>query len=137
MGVSEDTKRMENSGNPGRRTTQEVHKHTRGRGVIGNIALGMTDGLVTNLAFLAGFAGANYGVSVIRLQVLQQCLLEGCRCLSEDSSRQDLKGISFVRTSNVKPTKSNTSLKKRNQNSKISTSKRGSLIKRRLSWLRE
>ncbi len=77
MGVSEDTKRLENSGNQGRRTTQEVHKHIRGRGVIGNIALGMTDGLVTNLAFLAGFAGANYGVSVIRFAGLAAMLAGG------------------------------------------------------------
>ncbi len=37
---------------------REIHKHIRARGYIGSSALGVTDGLVTNLAFLSGFAAA-------------------------------------------------------------------------------
>src|SRR5438132_9228335 len=36
----------------------ERHKHIRARSYIGSSALGVSDGLVTNLAFLSGFAGA-------------------------------------------------------------------------------
>src|SRR6266571_260222 len=41
-------------------TTQpsERHKHIRARGYIGSSALGISDGLLTNLVFLSGFAGA-------------------------------------------------------------------------------
>jgi VIT1/CCC1 family predicted Fe2+/Mn2+ transporter len=46
--------------------TEEIHKPIDGRGLISNAALGLTDGLVTNLAFLAGFAGAGYGTHVIQ-----------------------------------------------------------------------
>ncbi len=45
---------------------RELHDHIQGRGLISYVALGLTDGLVTNLAFLAGFAGGNYDVSIIR-----------------------------------------------------------------------
>jgi VIT1/CCC1 family predicted Fe2+/Mn2+ transporter len=48
-------------------TAEEVHSHIRGRDFISDFALGLTDGLVTNLAFLAGFAGAVSEVSVLRL----------------------------------------------------------------------
>ena len=41
-----------------RRLPREVHKHIRARSYIGSAALGVSDGLVTNLAFLSGFAGA-------------------------------------------------------------------------------
>lgn len=36
--------------------TVERHKHIPARGIIGNSALGVSDGLVTNLAFLSGLA---------------------------------------------------------------------------------
>ena len=45
----------------------EIHEHIRGRGVISGIALGVSDGLVTNIAFLAGFAGAGAIIATIRL----------------------------------------------------------------------
>lgn len=45
---------------------QEKHKHIRGRGLISSSALGLSDGLVTNLAFLTGFAGAVSNVGLIR-----------------------------------------------------------------------
>jgi predicted membrane protein (TIGR00267 family) len=41
-----------------RQLPREIHKHIRARGYIGSSALGVSDGLVTNLAFLSGFAGA-------------------------------------------------------------------------------
>jgi len=37
---------------------QEKHDHIRGRGLISSSALGLSDGLITNLAFLTGFAAA-------------------------------------------------------------------------------
>lgn len=45
---------------------QEKHRHIRGRGLISSIVLGLSDGLVTNLSFLAGFGGAVAGVALIR-----------------------------------------------------------------------
>jgi VIT1/CCC1 family predicted Fe2+/Mn2+ transporter len=48
------------------RGRRELHSHIRGRGIISNMALGLSDGLVTNIAFLAGFGGAMSDVSVIR-----------------------------------------------------------------------
>jgi len=45
----------------------EKHKHIPGRGLIGHLALGLTDGVVTNVAFLAGFAGAIQSLEFIRL----------------------------------------------------------------------
>jgi vacuolar iron transporter family protein len=46
---------------------EEKHKHIPGRGWISNLALGLTDGVVTNVAFLAGFAGAIQSLEFIRL----------------------------------------------------------------------
>src|SRR2546428_2341982 len=37
---------------------REIHKHIRARSYIGSSALGVSDGLFTNLVFLSGFAGA-------------------------------------------------------------------------------
>ncbi|HUH99812.1 MAG TPA: hypothetical protein VLY65_02105, partial [Nitrososphaerales archaeon] len=39
----------------------ERHPHIAGRGLISASALGLADGLVTNLAFLTGFSGAVSG----------------------------------------------------------------------------
>ncbi len=44
----------------------ERHKHIRARGYIGSSALGISDGLVTNLAFLSGFAGYGSDIQLIR-----------------------------------------------------------------------
>jgi len=44
----------------------ERHKHIRARGYIGSSALGISDGLVTNLAFVSGFAGATNDLPLIR-----------------------------------------------------------------------
>jgi vacuolar iron transporter family protein len=46
---------------------REIHKHIRARSYIGSSALGVSDGLVTNLAFLSGFAAATSDLSVIRI----------------------------------------------------------------------
>lgn len=53
---------------------QEKHKHIRGRGLISSSALGLTDGLVTNLAFLTGFSGAVSGIDLIRVAGLAAML---------------------------------------------------------------
>jgi predicted membrane protein (TIGR00267 family) len=45
---------------------REIHRHIRGRGLISSLALGISDGLVTNLAFLAGFSGAGSAIALIR-----------------------------------------------------------------------
>lgn len=45
---------------------QEKHKHIRGRGLISSAALGLADGLVTNLSFLTGFSGAAASIELIR-----------------------------------------------------------------------
>lgn len=45
----------------------EIHKHIRARSYIGSAALGVSDGLVTNLAFLSGFAAATSDLDVIRI----------------------------------------------------------------------
>jgi vacuolar iron transporter family protein len=45
---------------------KELHAHIRGRGIISNIALSLSDGLVTNLAFLTGLAGGAASLEVIR-----------------------------------------------------------------------
>ncbi|MDG6928640.1 MAG: VIT1/CCC1 transporter family protein [Nitrososphaerota archaeon] len=50
-----------------RPTPRELHGHIRGRWIISDVSLGLSDGLVTNLAFLAGFAGAVPDIAVIRL----------------------------------------------------------------------
>ena len=44
----------------------EKHKHIRARGLIASSALGLSDGLITNLAFLTGFAGAVSSIDLIR-----------------------------------------------------------------------
>jgi vacuolar iron transporter family protein len=44
----------------------ERHPHISGRGLISASALGLADGLVTNLAFLTGFSGAESSDSLIR-----------------------------------------------------------------------
>jgi VIT1/CCC1 family predicted Fe2+/Mn2+ transporter len=49
-----------------KRRFEEKHKHIPGRGLIGDLALGLTDGVITNVAFLAGFAGANQSIQIIR-----------------------------------------------------------------------
>ncbi|HET7404566.1 MAG TPA: VIT1/CCC1 transporter family protein [Candidatus Bathyarchaeia archaeon] len=54
---------MAESGKPPR----EKHKHIRARGYIGSSALGVSDGLVTNLAFLSGFTGATSNFDLIRV----------------------------------------------------------------------
>jgi len=46
---------------------QEKHPHIRGRGIVSDLALGLSDGVVTNLAFLAGFSGALGNLEIIRL----------------------------------------------------------------------
>ena len=50
-----------------RQVPREIHKHIRARGYIGSSALGVSDGLVTNLAFLSGFAGATSNLELIRV----------------------------------------------------------------------
>ena len=50
-----------------RRAPREIHKHIRARSYIGSSALGVSDGLVTNLAFLSGFAGATSNFDLIRV----------------------------------------------------------------------
>lgn len=50
-----------------RQVPREIHKHIRARSYIGSSALGVSDGLVTNLAFLSGFAGATSNFDLIRL----------------------------------------------------------------------
>jgi len=44
----------------------EKHSHIRGRGLLSSAALGLSDGLVTNVAFLTGFAGATSDTGLIR-----------------------------------------------------------------------
>jgi predicted membrane protein (TIGR00267 family) len=44
----------------------ERHTHIGGRGLISASALGLADGLVTNLAFLTGFSGAVASIDLIR-----------------------------------------------------------------------
>src|SRR5438445_13261756 len=45
---------------------QEKHKHIRGRGLISSSALGLTDGLVTNLSFPTEFSGASASMELYR-----------------------------------------------------------------------
>lgn len=45
---------------------KELHSHIRGRDFISNIALSLSDGLVTNLAFLTGFAGGAATLEIVR-----------------------------------------------------------------------
>ncbi len=53
---------------------QEKHQHIRGRGLISSSALGLSDGLITNLAFLTGFGGAESSISLIRFAGLAAML---------------------------------------------------------------
>jgi vacuolar iron transporter family protein len=50
-----------------RATLSERHRHIRGRNLISHAALGLSDGLITNLSFLSGLAGATSYVPTIRL----------------------------------------------------------------------
>jgi predicted membrane protein (TIGR00267 family) len=52
----------------------EIHKHIPGRGLVSSVALGISDGLVTNLAFLTGFSGAVAAVNLIRFAGLAAML---------------------------------------------------------------
>ena len=45
----------------------EKHPHIRGRHLIADSALGLSDGLITNLSFLTGFSGATSNIGLIRL----------------------------------------------------------------------
>ena len=56
---------------------EEKHKHIPGRGLISDLALGLTDGVVTNVAFLAGFAGAIQSLQFIRLAGIASMLAGG------------------------------------------------------------
>ncbi len=53
---------------------QEKHQHIRGRGLISSSALGLADGLITNLAFLTGFAGGVSNIQLIRFAGLAAML---------------------------------------------------------------
>jgi vacuolar iron transporter family protein len=55
----------------------EKHKHIPARGIISKLALGLTDGVVTNVAFLAGFAGAIQSLEFIRLAGVASMLAGG------------------------------------------------------------
>ena len=55
----------------------EKHKHIPARGLISRLALGLTDGVVTNVAFLAGFAGAIQSLQFIRLAGIASMLAGG------------------------------------------------------------
>ncbi len=68
-------------------TTQpsERHKHIRARGYIGSSALGISDGLLTNLVFLSGFAGAISDIQTIRLAESLRCSPEQSPCPLRDS----------------------------------------------------
>lgn len=52
----------------------EKHPHIAGRGLISASALGLADGLITNLAFLTGFGGAVSSDSLIRFAGLAAML---------------------------------------------------------------
>lgn len=52
----------------------ETHAHISGRGLISSSALGLSDGLVTNLAFLTGFSGAVANLDLIRFAGLAAML---------------------------------------------------------------
>jgi predicted membrane protein (TIGR00267 family) len=45
----------------------EKHKHIQARDLIADSALGISDGLITNLSFLTGFSGAISSIALIRL----------------------------------------------------------------------
>jgi len=52
---------------PDRGRSEERHEHIRARNLIADAALGLSDGLITNLAFLTGFSGAISNMALIRL----------------------------------------------------------------------
>ncbi len=60
-----------------RKLPREIHKHIRARGYIGSSALGVSDGLVTNLAFLSGFAGFVSDIHLIRIAGIASMLAGG------------------------------------------------------------
>src|SRR5256886_15295185 len=63
-----------------RQVPREIHKHIRGRSYIGGSALGVSDGLVTNLAFLSGFAAIDPGrISLIQVAGLASMLAGAIR----------------------------------------------------------
>jgi vacuolar iron transporter family protein len=45
----------------------EKHRHIRGRDTIRDLMLGLSDGVITNVAFLSGFSGAISNMNVIRV----------------------------------------------------------------------
>ena len=58
-----------------RQVPREIHKHIRARSYISGSALGVSDGLVTNLAFLSGFAAIEPGkIGVIQFAGLASML---------------------------------------------------------------
>lgn len=56
---------------------EEKHKHIPARGFISYVVLGLTDGVITNVAFLAGFAGAISSLEFIRLAGFASMLAGG------------------------------------------------------------
>ena len=48
------------------RRIEEKHQHIKGRGAIRDVVLGLSDGVITNVAFLAGFSGATQNLEVIK-----------------------------------------------------------------------
>src|SRR5213593_719005 len=50
-----------------RQVPREIHKHIRARSYIGGSALGVSDGLVTNLAFLSGFGPIESNIHLLRI----------------------------------------------------------------------
>lgn len=55
----------------------EKHEHIHGRGIIRDIILGLSDGVVTNVAFLAGFSGAIQDLGIIKLAGIAAMLAGG------------------------------------------------------------
>jgi predicted membrane protein (TIGR00267 family) len=53
---------------------QEKHSHIRGRGLISSSALGLSDGLITNLAFLTGLQAAGTSFELVRFAGLASML---------------------------------------------------------------
>jgi predicted membrane protein (TIGR00267 family) len=47
--------------------SDEKHRHIRARDLIADSALGVSDGLITNLSFLTGFSGAISSIALIRV----------------------------------------------------------------------
>ena len=78
----------------GQTKIEEKHEHIHGRGLISDIALGLSDGLVTNVAFLAGFAGAVQSIGLIRFAGFAAMLAGGVSMffggLMAGRSEQDL-----------------------------------------------